>query len=209
MALLRRFGKHCGVSTLCGFWDAEVNGDDVLLGNGQTLHFLRQQNPPIGKDYTLCLSDFVKKGLGAFATSVDAECAKCDSHDSYETMLRQTLCDRFAEAAAEKLQKDILKIEGIRPAVGYPSLPDQSFIFELDRLLHLNTIGITLTESGAMSPHASVCGLMISHPKASYFSIGKIDHEQLTDYARRKAKPIETHKKYHKRNKQTEQLQTN
>jgi cobalamin-dependent methionine synthase I len=75
---------------------------------------------------------------------------------------------------------------GIRPAVGYPSLPDQSIIFTVNRLLRLEEIGITLTVSGAMHPHASVCGLMIAHPAARYFAVGKIDREQLCDYARRR-----------------------
>ena len=84
---------------------------------------------------------------------------------------------------AELLQE---KNQGIRPAVGYPSLPDQSIIFEIDRLLHLNEFGITLTPNGAMTPHASVCGMMIAHPQACYFSIGKITEEQLSDYAQRR-----------------------
>ncbi len=61
------------------------------------------------------------------------------------------------------------KYQGIRPAVGYPSLPDQSVNFLLDELLDMKQIGISLTENGAMYPHASVCGLMFSHPASEYF----------------------------------------
>ena len=78
------------------------------------------------------------------------------------------------------------KNQGIRPAVGYPSLPDQSIIFTIDSLLHLDEAGISLTPNGAMTPHAAVCGLMIAHPAAHYFAVGKIDREQLIDYAARR-----------------------
>ena len=75
--------------------------------------------------------------------------------------------------------------QGIRPAVGYPSLPDASMNFLLDDLLDMKQIGISLTESGAMRPHASVSGLMISHPKSHYFSIGKIGEDQLVETIRK------------------------
>jgi hypothetical protein len=85
--------------------------------------------------------------------------------------------------------------QGIRPAVGYPSLPDQSIIFELEPLLHFNEIDIKLTENGAMYPNASVCGLYFAHPQSKYFMIGKIDEHQLADYAARKGKtPAEIRK---------------
>ena len=86
--------------------------------------------------------------------------------------------------------------QGIRPAVGYPSLPDASMNFLLDDILDMTQIGISLTESGAMRPHASVSGLMISHPKSHYFSIGKIGEDQLVDYARRRQMPVETIRKF-------------
>ena len=61
--------------------------------------------------------------------------------------------------------------QGIRPAAGYPSLPDQSVIFSIDRIMPLSEIGISLTENGAMNPASSVCGLMISHPDSRYFIV--------------------------------------
>ena len=122
--------------------------------------------------------------------------------DPYKHLLVQTLSDRLAEAATEKMHEyvrkeawgyakeenlgiaDLLveKYQGIRPAVGYPSLPDQSVNFLLDELLDMKQIGISLTENGAMYPHASVCGLMFSHPASEYFSVGKIGEDQLEDY---------------------------
>ena len=80
--------------------------------------------------------------------------------------------------------------------IGYPSLPDQSINFLLDELLDMKQIGITLTENGAMYPHASVCGLMFAHPAAEYFSVGKIGEDQLEDYARRRGKSTEEMRKF-------------
>ena len=98
-------------------------------------------------------------------------------------MMVQLLADRLAEAAAERMHEQIRKeywgyakdeqlsipemlvekFQGIRPAIGYPSLPDTSVNFVLDDILDMKQIGIRLTESGAMKPHASVSGLMFSH----------------------------------------------
>ena len=82
------------------------------------------------------------------------------------------------------------------PAIGYPSMPDTSLNFVLDRLLHFTDIGIRLTESGMMTPHASVSGLMISHPEARYFDLGKIGDDQLADYAHRRGIPITLMRKF-------------
>ena len=86
--------------------------------------------------------------------------------------------------------------QGIRPAIGYPSLPDQSVNFILDSLLDMGEIGITITEHGAMYPHSSVSGLIIAHPQARYFSVGKITEEQLADYASRRGLPIGEMRKF-------------
>lgn len=136
--------------------------------------------------------------------------------DPYRELMLQTLSDRLAEAAVERLHlyvrreawgyapdeqlaiPDLLneRFQGIRPAVGYPSLPDQSVIFLIDRLLPLSQIGIRLTESGAMHPHASTCGLMFAHPAARYFAVGQIDEEQLADYARRRGLPTQEMRRF-------------
>ena len=88
-----------------------------------------------------------------------------------------------------------MKYQGIRPAVGYPSLPDQLLNFELDKLLDLSQIGIQLTENGAMAPTASVSGFYLAHPQSEYFMIGKIDEAQAKDYAARRGLPEETIRK--------------
>ena len=154
--------------------------------------------------------------IGLFATSVDMGLVTDFSSDAYQKMLAQLLADRLAEAAAERVHEQVRKefwgyakdeqltipemliekFQGIRPAVGYPSLPDASLNFILDDLLDMKQIGIRLTESGAMKPHASVSGLMLAHPKAHYFSIGKIGEDQLRDYARRRGLPIEVCRKF-------------
>ena len=149
--------------------------------------------------------------LGVFATSVSLGLETDFDSDPYQKMMAQLLADRLAEAAAERMHEQVRKeywgyakdeklsipdmlvekFQGIRPAVGYPSLPDTSLNFVLDDLIDMKQIGIRLTESGAMKPHASVSGLMLAHPEARYFSIGKIGKDQLRDYAHRRGLPLE------------------
>ena len=184
--------------------------------------FIELTPHPDGSPF-LCLSDFIRPlssgvpdTIGLFASSVSAESEGYYKDDPYKHLLVQTLTDRLAEAATEKMHEyvrktvwgyapdeslsipDLLveKYQGIRPAVGYPSLPDQSVNFILDELLDMKQIGITLTENGAMYPHASVCGLMFSHPQSRYFAVGKIGEDQLEDYACRRGKPIEEMRKF-------------
>ena len=154
--------------------------------------------------------------IGVFATSVDMGLETDFDADPYQKMMAQLLADRLAEAAAERMHEQVRKefwgyakdehlsvpemlvekFQGIRPAVGYPSLPDTSLNFIIDDLLDMKQIGIRLTESGAMKPHASVSGLMLAHPQARYFSIGKIGEDQLRDYAHRRGLPIEVCRKF-------------
>ena len=78
------------------------------------------------------------------------------------------------------------KYRGIRPAAGYPACPDHTEKGPLFDLLQAQAIGMTLTESFAMLPAAAVSGFYLSHPQATYFAVGKVDKEQIEDYARRK-----------------------
>lgn len=123
--------------------------------------------------------------------------------DTYRAMLLQTLTDRLAEATTEylhhKVRKELwgyaadeelsiedmfrVKYKGIRPAIGYPSLPDQLQNFIIDELLDMKQIGVHLTDNGAMVPTASVSGLMIAQPESEYFMIGNIDNAQMKSYA--------------------------
>ena len=149
--------------------------------------------------------------IGLFATSLDIGMETDFDADPYQKMMAQLLADRLAEAAAERMHEQVRKaywgyakdehqtipevlvekFQGIRPAVGYPSLPDTSLNFLIDELIDMHQIGIHITESGAMKPHASVSGLMLAHLKSRYFSIGKIGEDQLLDYARRRGLPLE------------------
>ena len=187
--------------------EAHSDGDDIVLDSrgGEHIALLRQQT---GRP-CLCLADFVSPAadrVGLFATSVDSAMVSDFAPDPYQKMMAQLLADRLAEAAAELMHLEVRRrywgyapderlsigqlhqehFQGIRPAVGYPSLPDASLNFQFDRLLDFSAIGITLTESGAMRPHASVSGLMIAHPQARYFAVGKIGDDQFRDYARRR-----------------------
>nr|WP_314684502.1 vitamin B12 dependent-methionine synthase activation domain-containing protein [uncultured Prevotella sp.] len=206
------------VFALC---EANSEGDDIII-NSTRVPMLRQQKVIPGKP-NLCLADFIrpassgiKDTIGLFATSVDAAFTSNNEGDPYQRMLSQTLADRLAEATAEKFHEDVRKkywgyatdeqltikdllaerYQGIRPAVGYPSIPDTSMNFLLYELLDMKGIGINLTESGMMVPHASVSGFMFAHPQSRYFDLGKIDDEQLEDYAHRRNKPVEELRKY-------------
>ncbi len=135
------------------------------------------------KDQGTCLSlcDYINDCVGAFACTVSEKFVQrlenlkqTHGGSDYDVLLLQTVGDRLAEAASEYLAER-LKNEnqwgGIRPAVGYPSLPDQKSIFLLAKMIDFDAIGIRLTENGAMYPQASVSGLYISYPDAEYFSV--------------------------------------
>lgn len=118
------------------------------------------------------LADYIAEGddhIGLFAVTVTV--------NSEKNIIRSVLANRLAEAATEWLHRKVRKEfwglpegQGIRPAVGYPSLPDHSLIFAIDKILHLGDIGIRLTESGAMQPLSSTCGLIIGHKASRYFA---------------------------------------
>lgn len=220
--MLNQLDETYHVHTIFRLCKANADGDNLLL-DGTRFPLLRQQIPhPDGSPF-LCLSDFVRPlasgtpdTVGIFAASCDGEVELLYEDDPYKRMLVQTLADRLAEAATEKMHEYVRKVawgyakdenlsipellkekfQGIRPAVGYPSLPDQSVNFLLNELLHMQQIGITLTENGAMRPHATVCGLMLAHPAARYFAVGKIGNDQLEDYARRRGMPINEVRKF-------------
>jgi 5-methyltetrahydrofolate--homocysteine methyltransferase len=128
--------------------------------------------------------------------------------DDYSAIMVKALADRLAEAFAERLHQrvrrefwayapeettsvaDLIaeKYRGIRPAPGYPAQPDHSEKATLFALLDPERrTGMELTESFAMWPAASVCGLYFSHPESNYFGVGKIERDQVEDYATRKS----------------------
>ena len=180
-----------------GILPAYRDGEAVVIGK-ERIEMQRQQRKT-DSDVSLSLCDFVAPSddyVGVFAVTVGAKIndmiqASREAGDEYRAMLMQSIADRLAEAATEfihaRVRREIWRYaknepqnvdnllrqyyQGIRPAVGYPSLPDQSVIFQLDKLINLGEIGISLTENGAMIPSSSTCGLMISHPDSRYFVI--------------------------------------
>jgi 5-methyltetrahydrofolate--homocysteine methyltransferase len=135
------------------------------------------------------------------------------ANDDYSAILAQALCDRMAEAfaeamhakvrrelwgyaAEESLTRDELiaeKYRGIRPAPGYPAQPDHTEKRTLFDLLEAEKrTGMELTESLAMTPPSSVSGLYLAHPRSEYFGVGKIDRDQVADYAKRKGWDLST-----------------
>ena len=128
-----------------------------------------------------------------------------DDHDDYSAIMLKALADRLAEAFAEWLHRRVRtdlwgyapdenlgtgeliaeQYQGIRPAPGYPACPDHTVKPDMFRVLGAGDIGMSLTESFAMMPAASVSGFYLSHPQASYFNVGKIGDDQLQDWARR------------------------
>jgi 5-methyltetrahydrofolate--homocysteine methyltransferase len=149
--------------------------------------------------------------LGAFAVTAGiGEDVIADrfkrANDDYSAIMVKALADRLAEAFAERLHQRVRKefwgyapeenfsgeqliaeqYRGIRPAPGYPAQPDHTEKGTLFELLAAERIGVTLTESFAMWPGAAVSGLYLSHPQSNYFGVGKIERDQVEDYARRK-----------------------
>jgi 5-methyltetrahydrofolate--homocysteine methyltransferase len=194
-----------------GFWPARGDGDDVVLGDGTRLHFLRQQAANDGSRPHRCLADYVAPAgdnLGAFAVSIlgaDELAERFETeHDDYHAIMSKALADRLAEAFAEWLHEGVRRdwyapderlgsddliaerYRGIRPAFGYPACPDHSEKRTLFELIAAEEEGFELTESCATLPAASVSGVYVHHPEARYFSVGRVDRDQVADYAARK-----------------------
>ncbi|MCP5150222.1 MAG: methionine synthase [Ectothiorhodospiraceae bacterium] len=157
-------------------------------------------------DYVGAFAVTAGDGLEALAAEMEA------SHDDYGAIMAKALADRLAEAFAERLHQRVRQefwgyaaeealdntalIEeryvGIRPAPGYPACPDHTEKGRLFELLGAESrIGITLTESFAMSPAASVSGLYLSHPDSRYFGVSRVERDQVEDYAARKGMTVE------------------
>ena len=207
------------------FWAAQSDGDDVNLYTDTsmseslgTFHFLRQQKEKASDSTYYSLADFVAPKssgrvdvLGGFAVTAGIEVedyAKTfkETNDDYRAIMIQALGDRFAEALAEYMHKQVRndwgfgtdenlevtemineKYQGIRPAAGYPACPDHTEKGKLWDLLDAEAkTGISLTESYAMNPPSSVSGLYFGNAEARYFNVGKVGKDQIESYAIRK-----------------------
>ena len=191
-----------------------------------TLNFLRQQIKKAAGQPNFSLADFISPNegtdfIGAFAVTIQGIEPHIErfeaQHDDYNKIMLQAITDRLAEAFAEYLHERVRKeywgyqqaeqlsneelikekYVGIRPAPGYPACPDHTEKYKLFDLLQATEhTGINLTESLAMYPTASVCGWYFSHPQSQYFGVGKIQRDQLEDYAQRKGEPVEFAEKW-------------
>ena len=231
-------GKWIEARAVFGLFPANAVGDDIELyrdtAGGQrqtamTWHGLRQQMAKPAGQPNWCLADFVAPrdsgvadSIGAFVVTAgigEDEKAKAfeAAHDDYSAILFKALCDRLAEALAERLHQRVRTefwgyapdealgndeliseaYRGIRPAPGYPACPEHSEKGALFDLLQAPAnIGVQLTETYAMWPAASVSGFYLSHPDARYFAVARIDRDQVADYARRKGWDVKTAEKW-------------
>ncbi|MDR1672008.1 MAG: methionine synthase [Bacteroidales bacterium] len=198
-----------------GLFPAAADGDDIVVYTDQThtaplctLFHLRNQTRRAGQANP-ALSDFIapkesgyNDHIGVFAVTVQGveQLAKeyQTQADDYSAIMVKTLADRLAEAFAEALHRQVRRKywgyetpdapteQGIRPAPGYPACPDHSEKATIFHLLDAPSFGMTLTESFAMKPAASICGCIFAHPQSRYINVGSITDDQLEDYARRK-----------------------
>lgn len=212
--LVEMKAEYC--KAVYGFFPANSDGDTIRMGNISIplLRQQAKKEDEVYKslaDYVIPVSEGRTDYVGAFVVTagvgIEYLKEKFEAEgDTYNSMLLQTLTDRLAEAVAEYLHEKVrkeywgyapdeslsvedlyrVKYQGIRPAVGYPSLPDQLLNYTLDNLLDMSQIGVKLTENGAMYPTATVSGLYFAHPSSQYFMIGSIDEEQMKDYAARR-----------------------
>ena len=194
--------------------DVQLFTDEERSTTLATLHFLRQQTIKPDGSANLSLADYVAPEadwVGGFAVTAglgaEPRLAAFEAdHDDYQSILFKALMDRLAEALAERLHERVRttfwgyapdecleaeallaeRYRGIRPAPGYPACPDHTEKATLFELLNATAQGLSLTESFAMAPAASVSGWYFAHPEARYFGIGKIQRDQVADYAARK-----------------------
>jgi 5-methyltetrahydrofolate--homocysteine methyltransferase len=195
--------------------DVVVFSGDNRLDELARFPFLRQQIAKREGRPNSCLADFISPDgdwLGGFAVTagdgIEPHLARFKAaHDDYQDILLKALADRLAEAFAEYLHErvrreiwgyettprqsntDLIReqYKGIRPAPGYPACPEHSLKATLfDLMKTTDRTGITLTESFAMLPTASVSGFYFAHPESSYFGVARIGRDQLADYADRR-----------------------
>jgi len=202
-----------------------VYQDETRATAAACFHFLRQQTDKKDSRANLCLADFVSSDgfdhIGAFAVGIfgaeEKAVAYKAGNDDYAAIMIKVLADRLAEACTEMLHRNIRhrywgyaadenldnndmlheKYQGIRPAAGYPACPEHTEKGTLWRLLDVErNIGMGLTESYAMTPPSAVSGLYFASAEARYFTVGKINRDQVEDYARRKSISMEEAEKW-------------
>ena len=196
--------------------DLVVWRDEARREEAARFHALRQQHRARPGRANLALADYLAPApepdwLGGFVVTAgpwaERLAARYEAeHDDYRAILVKALADRLAEAMAEAMHERVRRelwgyapderlsneeliaerYRGIRPAPGYPAFPDHTEKATLFALLDADALGVTLTESFAMAPAASVSGLYLAHPEARYFAVGRIGRDQVADLAARK-----------------------
>lgn len=172
--------KNLKITARYGIFNVEKKPNDILTIDGLDLPMVRTQQ----WETSLSLSDFVeaKDYIGTFVVSIDTVSGKTE----YEDIMYKLLGNRLAEAATNYLEEkvsEIIKIK-IRPAVGYPILPDHSMKKDIFDLMNIWELGITLSPTYTMTPIHSVCGLFFFSENAKYFNLGKIDRNQVESMAK-------------------------
>ena len=213
------------INATFAIYDAYSDGDDLVI-NDIRVPLLRQQRLSNKNEYMCLSDFVAPKSMGvndylapfAVTASDGGDLLKKyeNDNDEYMALLMKSLLERLAEAGTEWLHYKVRKeywgfaaeedisvadmlatrYQGIRPAVGYPSIPDQTISFVLDELLNLKDIDVNLTENGMMIPTASVSGFIFANPQSKYFVIGPIDEEQLADYAERRNVEVKDIRKF-------------
>ncbi len=207
---LAESGKYDGFG-LVRIVEASVKGDDIIAA-GHTIPLLRQQTTDSKfrslSDYINIKEDYIGIFMAGAGSYIESERSRYEKEgDSYMALLLQSLADRLAEASSELLHYYVRKyywgyspdeefniqrilrgeFRGIRPAMGYPMLPDQLLNREIfDLLMPESGKRVKVTENGAMLPSSTVSGLYISHPDARYFTISCVGDDQMEDYSKRR-----------------------
>lgn len=214
------------IKAVFGFYEAYSENDTVFIDGKPFPMLRQQKKSDKNEylciaDFIAPKSSGKRDFIGAFAVTggagSDYLIRKYENEgDEYSALLMKSLLDRLAEAATEWLHEKVrreywayasdeklsvsemfsVKYRGIRPAVGYPSIPDQSVNFALHKMLRSEEIGVSLTENGVMYPNASVSGFFLAHPESTYFAVGEISEEQLDDYATRKGEEAKDIRKF-------------
>lgn len=190
---------------------ARREGDDIVLDKGVRIPTLRSLTPNPVSGVCYALSDFISDHddhIGIFAVTAAGSglpetIKRLKESGEYQGLLMQSLAHRLVEAATERMHSYVRKTLwgipddcGIRPAIGYSSLPDQSLIDVLDKYLDYSSLGITATENGALYPSATTTGLIIAHPQSRYFETGRLSEEALKDYAERRGLDVDYLKRF-------------
>lgn len=223
--------KWIKCNSVIGIFPANSIGDDIYIydenrNNVININYnLRQQIKKVDGQPNICLSDFISPNnddyVGSFIVTSGIGIEKWiekfeKDNDDYKSIMIKALCDRLAEAMAEKMHEIVRKeiwgyssseslsndelisesYIGIRPAPGYPACPDHTEKVNLFKILKADEIGVTLTENLSMYPASSISGWYFSHPDSKYFGLGKIKEDQVLDISKRKKMSYEEMKKW-------------